>query len=130
LIALTSYAWWGLQYPHCFCDITHQCFAGKKLKNLNFSASGHRIYIYIYIYILISYYVRGLQYIPPRVLALWGQNPAGSINNSIKLMLSSFGQTTCLFCISLYTISICIYTQLVVRLSTFFFNKTMHCPRS
>jgi hypothetical protein len=26
--------------PIVFCDITHQCFAGKKLKNLNFSASG------------------------------------------------------------------------------------------
>ena len=56
-----------------FCDITHQCFAGKKLKNLNFPASG------IYrIYILISYYVRGIQYMPPRVLAFWGQNPAGA----------------------------------------------------
>ena len=55
--------------PHCFCDITHQCFAGKKLKNLNFSASG--------IYRL--YYVRGLQYMPPGALALWGQNPAGAI---------------------------------------------------
>jgi hypothetical protein len=26
--------------PIVFSDITHQCFAGKKLKNLNFSASG------------------------------------------------------------------------------------------
>ena len=34
--------------PHCFCDITHQCFAGKKLKNLNFSASGiYHMYIQI-----------------------------------------------------------------------------------
>jgi hypothetical protein len=76
-----------LQYPPMFCDITqcarkalmgttHQCFAGKKLKNLNFSASGiYRIYILISYY----YYVRGLQYMPPRVLALWGQNPAGAI---------------------------------------------------
>jgi hypothetical protein len=32
--------------PHCFCDITHQCFAGKKLKNLNISASGiYPVYI-------------------------------------------------------------------------------------
>jgi hypothetical protein len=70
-----------LQYPPMFCDITKcarkalQCFAGKKLKNLNFSASGiYRIYILISYY----YYVRGLQYMPPRVLALWGQNPAGA----------------------------------------------------
>jgi hypothetical protein len=48
----------------------------QKLKNLNFSASGiYRIYILISYY----YYVRGLQYMPPRVLALWGQNPAGAI---------------------------------------------------
>jgi hypothetical protein len=34
--------------PHCFCDITHQCFAGKKLKNVNFSASGiYRIDVHI-----------------------------------------------------------------------------------
>jgi hypothetical protein len=88
LIALIIYAWkaWKIIYawkiyalyhitcgdlntPHYFCDITHQCFAGKKLKNLNFFASG----------IYRSYYVRGLQYMPPRVLALWGQNPAGAM---------------------------------------------------
>jgi hypothetical protein len=68
-----------------FCDIT-QCarkalllptnaLRGKNLKNLNSSASGiYRILISYY------YYVRGLQYMPPRVLALWGQNPAGAIN--------------------------------------------------
>jgi hypothetical protein len=68
-----------LQYTQCFAilpgiSLPTNALRGKKLKILNFSASGiHRIYI------LISYYVRGLQYMAPRVLALWGQNPAGAI---------------------------------------------------
>jgi hypothetical protein len=39
-------------------------------KNLNFSGIHRK---------LISYYVWGLQYMPPRVLAFWGKNPAGAI---------------------------------------------------
>ena len=56
--------------PPMFCELCGQ-------KNLNFSA--------IYrIYILISYYVQGLQYMPPRVLALWGQNAAGANINNVN----------------------------------------------
>jgi hypothetical protein len=58
--------------PIVFCDITHQCFAGKKLKNLNFSASGTDT-------ARISYYVRGLQYWPSGAKLALRQNPAGAV---------------------------------------------------
>ena len=84
--------------PPLFCDITHQSFVGKKLKNLNFSASC------IYrIYTLISYYVRGLQYMPPRVLALWGQNHAGATT----VCFSFFVCTSMLLNINLKAIKYC-----------------------
>jgi hypothetical protein len=70
-----SYYVRGFQHPPLFLRYYSPMLCGKKLKNLHFSASG------IYLGIYRSYYVRGLQYMPPRVLALWGQNPAGAINN-------------------------------------------------
>jgi hypothetical protein len=70
MIALTIYAWRGLNTPIIFAILPTNAL---RAKNLNFSASG----IYRWYHITD---VRGLQYMPPRVLALWGQNPAGAIN--------------------------------------------------
>jgi hypothetical protein len=45
LIALTIYAFGGdFNTPHCFCDITHQCFAGKKLNQKIILRAGTSIY--------------------------------------------------------------------------------------
>ena len=60
---------------HCFCDITHQCFAGKKLKNLNFSASGiYPVYIPIILRAGTSIYASILGFWPSGAKTLRGKN--------------------------------------------------------
>ena len=59
-------------YPPQLCDITHQCFADKKLKNLKLSGI-YSIYIDIILHAGTSIYASS-----SFNLALWGQNPAGA----------------------------------------------------
>ena len=61
----------------------HAPYRTRKVRNEHCSWLNNEIkklkFLCLWYIPIIQYYVRGLQYMPPRVLVLWGQNPAKTL---------------------------------------------------